>query len=302
MTGRILVVGSINTDLVTFLARLPDPGETIEAQQFLVLPGGKGANQAVAAARLGAEVAMVGRVGDDTFGPTALAGLATAGVSIDAVATSHGASSGIATLLVEPSGENRSIFVAGANALVGPDDVTDAMIAAASLVVLQLEIPVQTVYDVVARCRIADVPVLLNPAPAVALDFDRLQGLDYLVPNRGELAKLTGQDVGSTDAVVAAARRLVRRGVGTVVTTLGPDGALLVTAARVAHVAAPRVTAVDTTGAGDAFIGCFAQTLVATGDVDAALARAVGYAAVSVTRRGAQASYLNADEFAASNP
>jgi ribokinase len=172
----------------------------------------------------------------------------------------------------------------------------------AALVLLQLEIPLETVYAVVAQAVALGVPVLLNPAPAVALDLARLHGLSYLTPNRGELGLLTGLPVETTDQVVAAARRLVRRGIATVVTTMGGDGALLVTAARVAHVEAPMVKPVDTTGAGDAFIGCFAQTLVATGDVDAAMARAVRYASVSVTRRGAQTSYPAASEFEASSP
>ena len=188
--------------------------------------------------------------------------------------------------------------MAGANGQVSPADLPDAVLAGAALLVLQLEIPLETVYALTARAAAAGVAVLLNPAPAAALDFDRLRGVDYLVPNRGELGLLAGHAVDSIDAVVAAARRLIRRGVGTVVTTLGADGALLVTAGRVAHVAAPRVAALDTTGAGDGFIGCFAQTLVETGDVDAAVARAVRYAALSVTSRGAQAAYVSAAAFA----
>jgi len=291
VTNRILVVGSINTDLVTFVERMPEAGETVPARDFAKLPGGKGANQAVAAARLGGDVILAGRVGRDAFGRDALASLAEAGVNTQHIATSEGMSSGVATILVEPSGENRIFIVSGANGQVASTDVPDSLLAEAALLVLQLEIPLDAIYDLIARAIAAGVPVLLNPAPAVELDFDRLRGLDYLIPNQGELALLTGMNVAGTDAVVAAARRLVRRGIGTVITTLGADGALLVTATRVAHVEAPKVVPVDTTGAGDAFIGCFAQTLVATNDVDTALARAVRYAADTVTRKGAQASY-----------
>lgn len=143
----------------------------------------------------------------------------------------------------------------------------------------------------------AQVPVLLNPAPASKLDIAKLAGLAYLVPNQQELAVLTGMRTERMDDVVAAARKLVRQGIGTVIVTLGQDGAMLVTRERVAHVEAPAVKAIDTTGAGDAFIGCFAQTLIETGDVDAAVARAVRYAALSVTRFGAQASYATVAEF-----
>ncbi len=295
--GRILVVGSINTDLVTFIDRLPEAGETVAARDFAQLPGGKGANQAVAAARLGADVALIGRVGNDGFGHLALASLAEAGVITDRVLPTENVPSGIATILVEPSGENRILIVAGANGHVTPADISEEALAGVALVVLQLEIPLETVFHVMTLAHGLDVPVLLNPVPAVALDPERLRGLAYLVANRGELALLTASPVESTDQIAAAARKLVRRGIAHVVVTLGAGGALLVTATRVAHVEAPSVAVVDTTGAGDAFIGCFAQTLVATNDVDTALSRAVRYAADTVTRRGAQTSYSEAKGF-----
>ena len=287
----IVVVGSVNTDLVTTTPRLPEAGETLLASSFAVLPGGKGANQAVAAARLGGSVQMVGRVGDDGFGRDRLNGLRASGVDVSHVRISPGVASGVATILVEANGENRILCVSGANALVTPEDVDPALLDAAQLVVLQLEIPAATVAAVIARCG---AKVLFNPAPVAPVDPEWLRGLGFLVANRIELAQLTGRPTGRMDEVVAAARRLVRQGVGVVIATLGADGAMLVTSERVAHVEAPVVQAIDTTGAGDAFIGCFAQTLVATGDRDAALVRAVRYAALSVTRRGAQDSYLDA--------
>ena len=287
----IVVVGSINTDLVTITPRWPEAGETLLADGFAVLPGGKGANQAVAVARLGGSVQMVGRIGDDGFGRDRLNGLRASGVDVSHVRISPGVASGVATILVETNGENRILCVSGANALVTPEDVDPALLGAADLVLLQLEIPAATVAAVIARCG---AKVLFNPAPVAPVDPAWLRGLGYLVANRIELAQLTGRPTGRMDEVVAAARRLVRQGVGVVIATLGADGAMLVTSERVAHVEAPVVQAVDTTGAGDAFIGCFAQTLVATGDLDAALVRAVRYAAVSVTRRGTQDSYLDA--------
>ncbi len=293
MSRTIVVIGSINADLVTFTDRVPAGGETIIARDFAILPGGKGANQAVAAARLGGVVEMVGRVGIDPFGQSSRAGLVAAGVGAGQVLETSGVSSGVATILVDDSGENRILVVPGANAHVTLDDVDTGLLDAAALVVLQLEIPIETVYAIIARSR---VPVLLNPAPAVALDAAKLRGVAFLVPNQGELALLTGLPTRRMDDVVVAARKLVRQGIGTVITTLGAGGAVLVTATRVAHVEAPMVVAVDSTGAGDAFIGCFAQTLVETGDVDAALVRAVRYASLSVTRAGAQGSYADAAE------
>lgn len=290
----ILVIGSINTDLVTTTERMPAGGETVMARGFAMLPGGKGANQAVAIARLGGKAVMVGRVGDDPFGQSAIQNLQACDVNMDHVAISPGVASGIATIVVEEGGENRILVVSGANACVMPDDVPQALLSRAALVVMQLEIPIDTVTDVIAR---AQAPVLLNPAPAVKFDLKKLSGLAYLIPNQQELAVLTGLRTERMDDVVVAARWLVRQGIGTVIVTVGGDGAMLVTRERVAHVEAPLVKTVDTTGAGDAFIGCFAQTLMETGDVDAALACAVRYASLSVTQFGAQASYVTAANF-----
>lgn len=295
MAGTIAVIGSINTDLVTFTDRVPDGGETLSARDFAVLPGGKGANQAVAAVRLGGRVELVGRVGDDAFGRDRRQELADAGVGIGGVRVTEAAPSGVATILVESSGENRILIVSGANGRVTMDDIDPVLLETAALIVLQLEIRIETVYAVIAAAK---APVLLNPAPAVPIDIGRLRGLAFLVPNQTELALLTGLPTQRMDDVVVAARRLVRQGIGTVIATLGADGAMLVTSARVAHVECPSVKPVDSTGAGDAFIGCFAQTYVETGDIDTAMARAVRYASLSVMRRGAQGSYPDAAAFA----
>lgn len=293
MTGRIIVLGSVNTDLVVFADRAPGAGETLTGREFVTLPGGKGANQAVAAARCGGVVAMAGRVGADGFGAAARAALDAAGVDTADLRVTPDVASGVASIVVEAGGENRIIVVPGANGRVVPADLPE--LDGAALLVLQLEIPVETVLAAIARAVAAGVPCLLNPAPAVPLDLGRLRGLSYLVPNRGELAALTGRPVARFDDVVAAARRLVRQGIGAVIVTLGADGAVMVTEHRVAHVEAPSVTPIDTTGAGDAFIGCFAASLVRSLDADLALATAVRYAADTVTRRGAQASYHRLD-------
>lgn len=291
--ARIGVIGSINTDLITITDRTPGPGETLFAKDFIVLPGGKGANQAVAAARLGAQVVLVGCLGDDSFGGERRAGLAAEGVDVAHVRTEAGVPSGIATILVDASGENHILVVSGANNAVTPGDVraAEAALGACGVIVTQHEVPPETVAEVVAAGARLGVKVVLNPAPARPIDPALLAGVTYLVPNRGELALLSGLATERSDQVVAAARRLVRAGVGCVVVTLGADGAMIVTAERVAHIEAPLVTPVDTTGAGDAFIGCFATTLAEGGDADAAVVRAVRYAAMSVTRLGAQASY-----------
>jgi len=298
LAGRIVVIGSVNTDLVVFTERMAEAGETLAAQDFALLPGGKGANQAVAACRLGGDVALVGRVGDDAFG--ALARAALVGIDLGGLRTTPGVPSGVASIVVDASGENRILVVGGANLCVQEADIPD--LTGAAVVVLQLEIPVETVYNAIGMALAAGVRVVLNPAPAVALDMARLRGVSYLVPNRLELGVLTGRPTGSSDEIVAASRRLLRAGIGAVIVTLGADGAMLVTMHRVAHVEAPAMRVVDTTGAGDAFIGCFAQSLVETGDEDAALARAVRYASMSVAVRGAQASYPTRAAFQPHNP
>lgn len=296
MSRRIAVVGSSNMDLVTRVARLPEAGETLAADGFATGPGGKGANQAVAAALNGADVAFVTRLGDDAFGRDLSARYERLGLAVAPGATVAGTATGTATILVERSGENRILVAAGANARLTAAEVDAAadLLRGSALVVLQLEIPLDAVLRAVAICREAGVDVLLNPAPARAdLDLARFAGVRFLVPNRGELALLAGRPTGSRGEVEAAARALLERGIGTVIVTLGGDGALVVEAAGVRHVPAPRVDVVDTTGAGDAFVGAFSARWVEAGDLEAAVAAAVRYAADSTTREGAQASYAD---------
>ena len=292
--SRICVVGSSNMDLVTRVPRMPEAGETLAAEGFATGPGGKGANQAVAAARCGADVTLVTRLGDDVFGRALLGGYRAVGLDVAHALTVADRPTGTATILVEPSGENRILVAGGANAALTVEAVEAAadLLQRATLVVLQLEVPLDAVACALDICGAAGVDVLFNPAPAHAdLDLDRACRARFLVPNRGELALLTGLLADTIEDVEAAARSLVKRGAGTVIVTLGSEGALIVEAESARHVPAPQVAVRDTTGAGDAFIGAFAAAFVARPDIDAAVAAGVAYAADTTTRAGAQASY-----------
>lgn len=287
-------------DLVTYVGRFPELGETVEAPGFMMAHGGKGANQAVAAAHLGSAVQFVGKVGSDAFGTLTLENFRRHGIDARHVGVVAETPSGVAPIFVEPSGENRIFIVTGANAMLAPADVERASVdlAAADAILLQLEVPLETVYATVALGVAYGVPVFLNPAPARSgLDLTRLRGLAFLVPNQTELSLLTGMPATTVAEAEAAARTVVAGSIAAVVVTLGAGGALYVTSGAAVHVEAPAVTAVDTTGAGDAFIGSFAHHYAADRDVAAALTAAVAYAAHSVTRRGSQISYATRAEF-----
>ncbi|QAY70081.1 ribokinase [Xylanimonas protaetiae] len=303
--ARIVVVGSVNADLVARVARHPRPGETVLGVDLAVLPGGKGANQAVAAARLGSDVALVGAVGDDAFAPVALSGLAAAGVDTTAVARVPGPT-GIALVTVSDDGENAIVVVPGANGSVSPTTVGEhgPALAAAGVVVLQCELPRATVE---AAARAARGRVLLNLAPAVALDPDVVRLADPLVVNeheaRGALEVLGAEHpsrpaTGRTADDAAVASALVAAGVRSVVLTLGARGALVALQGRdgVEHVQAPRVTAVDTTGAGDAFVGALTHRLAAGDRLLDAVRFANRVGAFAATSVGAQPSYPSAGD------
>ncbi|QWW19643.1 ribokinase [Schaalia sp. 19OD2882] len=301
----IAVIGSNNVDLITYVTRMPVDGETIEAPDFSIGCGGKGSNQAVAAARLGAEVLMVTCVGDDAFASMTLENYRANGIGIDLVKQVPG-TSGVAPIFVDPDSHNRIIIVKGANNGLAPEDLEAAAdrIAQCRLIVVQLEIRMETVLAAIDLGNRLGVPVLLNPAPASPdLDLEWAARCDYVMPNETELALLTGMPVEDEAQVREAAMVLLRRGCRHVVVTLGSrgvlwlhgdeDGALL----EEALVPSVQVEAVDTTGAGDAFIGCFARCLTRGDAVPQALATANAYAALSVTGRGTQTSYPDADTF-----
>lgn len=303
--SKIAVVGSNMMDLVTYVHHMPLRGETVEAPSFEMGHGGKGANQAIAAARLGSPVVMVTRVGEDAFADATIANFTHNGIDTTYVLRTPGAPSGVAPIFVEPSGENSILIVKGANAQLAPADVDAAagLLQDCALILMQLEIPVETVYHTVRRAKQWGVPTLLVPAPALPdLDVARLADLGFLTPNETELATLTGLPVDSEAQAEAAAKTLTGRGIGTVVVTMGGRGALLVSGDEVRRVPPVKVEPVDTTGAGDAFIGAFAHFHTQGLPVFEALGEAAKYAADSITRRGTQRSYATAAEFRARFP
>ena len=292
MSGPILVIGSLNMDMVLQVPRVPAAGETLAGQSFACVPGGKGANQAAACARLGGQVSMLGRVGADQFGEQLQRSLAQDGVLHEHVTIADTVSTGVALIMVDASAQNRIVIVPGANGTLTAAHIDAAadLIDRAALVVLQLEIPLPVVKHAVARANRRGVPVLLNPAPAKALPSALLSRLEYLIPNATEATLLTGIKVADHAGAAAAARELHRQGAKHVLITLGAEGVLIRDAKGVRSLASPRVAAVDTTAAGDTFIGAFAVSVLDGLSVDEAAQFAVKAAALSVTRPGAQTS------------
>lgn len=278
---RIVVVGSINMDLVTVASRFPAPGETLLGERFLSVHGGKGGNQAVAASRLGAEVHMVGAVGDDDFADQLCEGLAKEGVDVGHVARIENCSSGTASITVA-GGENEIVVVPGANARLTPSHVVQAqaVIASADAVLVQMEIPLETVEATLRMAHTQHVPVILNPAPAQRLPVEWLQLARYITPNQHELATLLGADA-SEDF-----RQLMRRAPCPVVLTRGAEGAWFREEGEPQHQTGFRVEVVDSTGAGDTFNAAFAMYLHE--GVPVAVRKACAAAALSVTRLGAR--------------
>ena len=272
---HIVVVGSINMDLVAPMARLPRPGETVPGDDFQAIPGGKGANQAVAAARLGARVTMIGRVGNDPFGEVLHRSLRECGVGTDHVRVTTDCSSGVALIGVEATGANSIVVIAGANARLSPVDVHElaGIIASADALIVQLETPVETVAAALQIARQAGVRTILDPAPApIGSLHDSLRSVDVISPNQTEAEALTGVAVNDLASAEQAARILQRHGAREVVLKLGELGALVCAATgQIHHLPAVQVTVVDTTAAGDAFTAGMAVALAeGRGLVDAA--------------------------------
>ena len=293
------MVGSANIDLTTFADRFPKPGETIFGQRFDLGFGGKGANQAVAARLCGADVFMVARVGSDLFGPATIDNFKRLGIDTSHVKQVEGLSSGVAPIFVDPDGQNRILVVKGANDALKPADVDRAaeMLKAADCIVLQFEIPLETVYYTVAFARKNGIRCILNPAPGQAVDMRELTGLDYFVPNESEAETITGIAVRSLDDARGCAEKLTRDGIRRVIITLGSNGCLLAGREVSEHVSAFPVRSIDSTGAGDAFIGSFAVFLAEGVPEQEAVRRANLYAALSTTGVGTQKSFYDRQRF-----
>ena len=302
----VLVVGSLNADLVVRAPHFPQPGETISRDDLHIIPGGKGANQAVAAARQGASVAMLGHVGKDSFGPFLLNSLKSDSVDITHIYTDESAT-GTAIIIVDANGQNSIVLSAGANGKVSPVDVDNASSFNPSLILLQLEIPIPTVLYAAQYAKQNGIRVILNPAPAKSLPNELISLIDFIVPNETELSLLTGTEVKDISSAEQAAKVLLNRGAKNVIVTLGEKGALLVSDDQTIQVNAYKVDVVDTTAAGDAFIGGFASKLLESdnklSDVQEqaiALQKAVRYGcacgALTTTKFGAQPSLPTKEE------
>jgi ribokinase len=296
---RIAVVGSANIDLTTFCDQFPKPGETIFGQKFDLGFGGKGANQAVAARLCGADVFMVARVGSDLFGPATIENFRKLGIDTTHVKQVEGLSSGVAPIFVEPDGQNRILVVKGANDALKPADVDAAAetLKAVDCIVLQFEIPLETVYYAIGFARRHGIRCILNPAPGQPVDMRALADLDYFVPNESEAEKITGMAVGNVEDAKKCAEKLLGDGIRRVIVTLGANGSLLAGREVSEHLAPFAVKSIDSTGAGDAFIGSFAVFLAEGVPEQEAVRRANLYAGLSTTGIGTQKSFFDRARF-----
>ena len=296
---RIAVVGSAVTDLVTFTDAFPRPGETLFGTGFDLGFGGKGANQAVASRLCGADVLMVAKVGDDLFGQATIDNFASFGIDTTHVHIVEGAPTGVAPIFVEPNGQNRIIVVKGANDRLTPADVDAAApdLERVDAIILQFEIPLETIYHTLRFARAHRIRCIVNPAPAVPANLAELALADYFIPNESEAEQLTGLPARSEAEAVTCAAALLGKGFRRIVITLGARGSLLADATGHLHVPPFPVTATDTTGAGDAFIGSLAVFLAEGLPEQGALARANLYAALSTTRIGTQKSFPRRADF-----
>jgi len=288
----IAVVGSSNTDMVIKTSKLPVPGETILGGKFFMNPGGKGANQAVAAARLGGKVSFIAKTGDDVFGKQAQQLFENENINTDYLVTDPGHPSGVALITVDANGENCIVVAPGANSFLAKTDIDLARdeILRSDIVLMQLEIPLETVIYVANIAFEADKKVILNPAPALQITDELLSKLYMITPNETEAELISGVPVKDIDSATLAARNLYDRGVKVVIITLGSKGALLFTGKEAKLISSPKVEAVDTTAAGDVFNGAIAVAISEGLELEKAVEFACKAAAISVTRMGAQAS------------
>jgi ribokinase len=298
---RIAVVGSANTDLTTFSDTFPRPGETIFGKSFDLGFGGKGANQAVAARYCGADVVMVAKVGNDLFGEATVKNFASLGIDTTHVRIVDGVSSGVAPIFVEPNGQNRIIVVKGANDTLKPADVDEAAgaLGKVDVIILQLEIPLETVYYTVKFAHKHHIRCIVNPAPAQAVNLAELAAADYFVPNETEAEMIAGKPVHSIEEAKSCAASFLQKGFRKVILTLGARGALIAGEGSAELIPPFAVTPKDTSGAGDAFIGSFSVYLAEGLPEKEALLRANLYAGLSTMRVGTQKSFPKRAEFEA---
>ena len=294
--AKILVIGSMNMDLVVETERYPEEGETLIGGKFEQIPGGKGANQALAAAKLGDQVEFIGACGDDSFAPKLKSSLKAGGAEIDNIFEIKGVSTGVAVITVDKKGNNRIIVSPGANYKLDPDKIKKIKdtIAEAEIILLQLEIPVNTIEKIVEIASSNKTQIILDPAPAQKLSADILAKVDYLLPNEGELDLLLAEAKSKSRAEKIG--ELLKMGVKNIIVTEGEKGINYYSQNKELHLDTLKVKAVDTTAAGDVFAGAFAASLIAENNLKKALKFAVQAAAYSVTKRGAQSSIPDKEE------
>ncbi|MEL7655711.1 MAG: ribokinase [Bacillota bacterium] len=288
----ITVVGSLNMDLVIFTDKIPRPGETVLGKNFKQIPGGKGANQADAATKLGASVNMIGCVGDDSFGAQLKASLKADGVNVDHVLVKPDIATGVAIILVEASGDNCITVASGANYSITDHNISQAesVITSSDIILLQLEIPMDIVKLTILTAKSAGKKVILNPAPAAELDEEILKNTDILTPNESELELLSGHKTDTMDHLKAAGAIILNKGVKELVITLGSRGCLHMTKETATHYNAYKVNAVDTTAAGDSFNAGLAVSLSEGKTIEESIEFAMKVGALTVTKEGAQTS------------
>lgn len=288
----IVVVGSINMDLVTNVKQIPKKGETCMGNGFSKIPGGKGANQAVAAARLGAEVEMIGRLGDDSMSDDLIQSLKSDNVGINQVIKTEKETSGTALIMVEEMGDNAIVVIPGANARLKEEDIDASIdiIASSKIIVTQLEIPISTVKYLLTKAKELDKFTILNPAPAAPLDDDIIRHTDLLTPNETELESLTGMSVSSEEEIIEAGKSLIKRGLKKLIVTLGEKGCIYMDDDSYKRFSAVEVKAVDTTAAGDSFTAALAVALCEGKNIDEVIQFATKVGALTVTKFGAQQS------------
>lgn len=292
MKPKIVVVGSSNTDMVIKTKQIPAPGETVLGGTFFMNAGGKGANQAVAAVRLGGTVSLICKTGNDIFGKEAIASFKKENINTNFIFTNGKEPSGIALITVDENAQNSIVVAPGANAALNVGDIEEIedFIVQAEIILMQLEIPLSTVVHVAEFAAANEIPVILNPAPACELPDELLKNISIITPNENEAEKLTGITVTDIRTAEQAAKSVYDRGVETVIVTLGAEGALLLNRDSVVHIAGYKVNPVDTTAAGDIFNGALAVALSEKKSLEEAIDFACKAASISVTRLGAQAS------------